>query len=173
MPKPEKIKIVNDLTEKLKKSKVVLFADFQQLKAAETTSFRNGVRKIAGEVKVAKNTFINLAFKNIGEELEELRGFTGLVLGYEDMLAPAKFLVDFGKDKPQTFKIKGGYLEGKFINTNQVFELAALPGREGLISKMLYVLNSPVSGLVNVLNGPIRGLIQVLKQIEEQKGGSN
>ncbi len=173
MPKPEKIQEVNSLTEKLKSAKVVLFTDFQLLKAADVTKFRQGIRKCAGEVRVSKNSLITLAYKNLNLEVPQLRGFTGLVIGYEDMLSPARFLVDFVRDKAQLFKIKGGFVEGTFIGANQVFELAAIPNRGVLISKILYTMKAPISNFVNMLNSPMRGLIQVLKMIENEKGGSN
>ncbi len=134
---------------------------------------RQGARAQQGEVRVTKNSIINLAFKKLGYSQPDLRGFTGVILGYEDMISPVKFLVDFGRDKPTTFRIKGGFVEGNLLDSKAMFSLSALPGREVLISQVAFMMKSPISNFLNVLNGPLRGLIQALKMIEQQKGGLN
>lgn len=173
MYKAEKVKEVELIADKVKTAKVVVFTDFQALSAPEVVKLRQGIRAQRGEVRVTKNTIINLAFKKLGYSQPDLRGFTGIIFGYEDMISPVKFLVDFGKDKTATFRIKGGFIEETHLDTKAIFNLSTLPGREVLLHQFTYMIKSPISNFLNVLNGPLRGLIQALKMIQNQKGGLN
>lgn len=173
MYKAEKVKEVELIADKVKSAKVVVFADFQSLRASDVIKLRQGTKAQQGEVRVTKNTIINLAFKKLGYSQPDLRGFTGIIFGYEDMISPVKFLVDFGRDKPTIFRIKGGFVEGNLLDAMAMFSLSTLPGREVLLGQVTFMMKSPISNFLNVLNGPLRGLIQALKMIEQQKGGLN
>ena len=60
-------------------------------------------------------------------------------------------------------------LEGKYINGEQVRQLAILPSREELIAKVVGSINSPLVAFVNVLSGNQRALVNVLSQIRDNK----
>ena len=51
----------------------------------------------------------------------------------------------------------------------EIQAIADLPSREELVSKLLFLIQSPMRRLVTVLNGPIRNLVVVMGQIAEQK----
>ena len=60
-------------------------------------------------------------------------------------------------------------LDGQVVPTEQIQTIASLPSREELISKLLFVLQSPVRGLATVLQANIRNLAVVLDQVAKQK----
>ena len=58
-----------------------------------------------------------------------------------------------GKDKKtKKMQIKGGILNGARIDTAMVEKLAKIPSKEVLISKLLYLLQSPVRSVAIALN---------------------
>jgi large subunit ribosomal protein L10 len=166
----EKKKNVAELEEKFKSSKTAIFADYRGLKVADATDLRKNCREAGVDFRVVKNTLAKIAAENAGlQELDKmLVGPTAVAFGLEDPVIPAKVLVDFAK-KNRTLEIKGGMVEGRFVELPEIKTLAELPGRDVLISQVMCGLNAPIANLCSVLQGPIRKLVYALQAIQDQK----
>lgn len=103
--------------------------------------------------KVVKNTMSVRALAQIGiEGLDEvLKGPTAIAFSKDDVISPAKLVKDHSR-KFDKLKIKGGIMEGKVISLEEVDRLASIPGREVLLSQLVFTLLSPISGLAIALN---------------------
>lgn len=165
-----KKEVVQELSDKIKSAKAMVFADYRGLTVEQDTELRTALRKAGVEYKVVKNTLTRFAAKENGlEGLDSyLNGPTAMALSTTDPVSPAKVLSEYAK-KFEKFEIKAGVVEGKIIDVAGVTSLAELPPREVLIAKVLGGFNAPISGLVNVLNGNIRGLVVALNAIAEKK----
>ena len=86
--------------------------------------------------------------------------------------ALAKVLTKFAKDVP-TVQFKGAMLAGQIVAAGEIQNIANLPSREELVSKLLYLMQFPIRGLAVVLNGTIRNFAVVVDQIAKQKGGGS
>ena len=89
--------------------------------------------------------------------------WSGVAFGYEDPLEPARALSGFIRTNRSSLAIMGGEMDGRPLTSDQVNQLATMPGREELVAQLLMRMNSPAAGLVNVLNGPIAALARVLQ----------
>jgi large subunit ribosomal protein L10 len=171
MPSQRNINDLTDLKEKLARSKSVVLADYKGLSVAKLTQLRNQLKASGAEIKVIKNTLLNLAFKEkkyaIPEADKELTGPSAIIFAYEDELTPVKILYDFAKENSLP-KFKIGFLGTDFLSADRVTQLGQLPGKEVLIAQVVGSLNAPLSGLVNVLQGNLRKLVYVLEQIKTQ-----
>ncbi|MCX7748666.1 MAG: 50S ribosomal protein L10 [Clostridia bacterium] len=169
----QKKEVVKNLAEKVKAAKTIVLADYRGLTVEQDTELRNALRKEGVEYKVYKNTLTKFAMNENGiSGLDtHLNGPTAIAMSENDLVAPAKVLVEFSK-KYDKLELKAGVVEGKVINVDQVKALAELPPREVLIARVLGGFNAPISGLVNVLNGNIRGLAVALNAIAEKKGAN-
>jgi large subunit ribosomal protein L10 len=87
-----------------------------------------------------------------------------------DPVSLAKALTDFAKDVP-AIQFKGGLVEGRTIAADQIKDIAALPSREELIAKLLFLLQSPITSFVRVLAAVPQSFVMVLDQIRQQKDG--
>jgi large subunit ribosomal protein L10 len=166
----EKVRVIEELTEKLKGGSVV-FVDYKGMNVAQSTRLRARSRESAVEFVVAKNTLAQLAANQAGVEgvSEYLVGPTALAFS-EDPVAGAKLMAEFSEEIG-TFELKGGLLDGdQVVDAEGVVALSRLPEREQLIAQVVGGIQSPIAGLVNVLNGTIRNLAVVLNQVAEQKG---
>ena len=163
----EKQTQVSELAEKIKTAKVVLLTDYRGINVEDVTKLRKDLRNIKSDYKVIKNNIIKRALEeNKIEGLDQyLEGPTSVALSYEGYSEAAKILADYAKDNEEIFKIKVGIVDGEIIDAKAVIELANMPSREVLISKMLGSMKSPISGLVNVLNGNISALVRTLGAI--------
>lgn len=147
-------------TFSLAKSAVVL--EFKGLTVEKDTAFRKSIRESKGQYRVSKNTLLRLAVKQtVFETLSpHFKGATAVATTEHDVVALAKAVNNFLKDNPAAI-FKGAILDGKSVTAQEFKIIAELPSREVLISKLLYLMQYPVSGLA-----------QVLDQIRKQKEGA-
>lgn len=166
----EKKALVETLTTKMREAKSIVLADYRGLTVEQDTEMRATLRKAGVEYRVYKNTLTRFAAKENGFEALNpyLEGPTAIAFSATDPIAPAKLLADYAK-KYEKFEIKAGVIEGNVIDVNGVKEVAEIPSKEVLLSRLLGSLNSPITGFVNVLNGNLRGLVVVLNAIAEKK----
>lgn len=169
MKREDKIQQVEKLTEGLKESQAIVFADYSGLSVAEMTALRKKLFQVGAELKVAKNTLINLAAKKAKLPLEELTGPSAVLLSKgADPIEAVKTVV---ASLRETGKVKFGVFEGDLLDAARVLELARLPARVVLESRLVGVLNTPVAKFVYVLKETQRSLVAVLAEVSKAKGG--
>ncbi len=171
LTKEQKAQIVENLKEKLDKQKIVIITNFQGLKTDSLQELREELKKINGEYKIAKKTLIKLALEKTKLkgliDLDQFDTSIGLVFGYNDPVSPAKIINKTSKNFEQ-FEILGGIMDNQVLSPKDIKELANIPSKVELISKLIGSINSPLSGFINVLKGNIRGLVYVLKAIASE-----
>jgi large subunit ribosomal protein L10 len=172
--KPEKADIVQEIQEKVEKSRIGILTDFKGLKVQDMTRLRRQVQEAAGELKVVKNTLLRRAAaaqSPIAPLASQFTGPNALTLGYDDPVALTKVLVKFAQERPQ-FRIKGGVLQGQILSVKELEALSRLPAREVLLAQFLGLLQGVPTALVTVLSGVIRNLLNVLVALKDQKAAS-
>lgn len=166
----QKQEAVAVLTDSLKQSKGVVFANFQGLKVKESEELRSICRKQKVTYVASKKTLMKRVLTEAGLDIDT-KAFSGgvaAVFGFEDEVAPAQIVADFAK-KHEVVAIFGGILEGKYIDAAKVTALSKLPSKQQLLGQLVGTLNAPISGFVNVLAGNMRGLVTVLGAIKDKK----
>ena len=166
----EKEYIVKEVSECLRNSSGLMVANFDKLKVIDIDSLRRQLEKKSTKLIVTKNTLLKRALAEASYEgaVKFIEGTTGLAVYEDDPVGAAKALFDFSKNH-ETFKVRGGMVEGELIDEARAQELSALPSKEVLLATVLMRMKSPITGFVNVLSGPMRGLVNVIKQISENK----
>ena len=171
MPSVKNINSVKELSVKLDKAKAIYFTDYLGLDVVSVTKLRKNFVEKDVEFTVAKNTLIKLAAKEVGiSGIDEfLEGPTAIAFGYDDPTGPARVIKEFLKDfdKPS---VKGMIFDGEIFTSNQFDKIANLPSKEQLLSKLVGMLNSPMSKLSSVLNSSVSGLLGRLTQLNSKKG---
>jgi large subunit ribosomal protein L10 len=168
--KDEKKKIVEELKEALADARNAYFFDYRGIQVGPVNQLRRKIEASESFYRVEKNTLIGHAVA--GTEKEELgkdlEGMTAIAYSKEDPVALAKVLTEFAKEHP-TFTFKTGMVQGRVITGDQLKEIASMPGREELLSKLVFLLQSPIRRLATALAGPSRNLATVLSQVAENK----
>lgn len=147
----DKKAVVAEISAEVAKAQTIVVAEYRGIGVASMTLLRKQARESGVYLRVLKNTlarravqdtpFAGLADKMVGP----------LVYGFsEDPVAAAKVLQDFAK-KDDKIVVKAGSYDGKLLNAAEVAQLASIPSREELLSKLLYVMKAPVSGFVRGL----------------------
>lgn len=137
--------VVQEIADKLSKSKTVILADYRGLNVKQMNELRKQLREANVEFQVLKNTLTRRACEQVGIDglNEHLTGPTAVAFSYEDVVAPAKILHKFAKEN-KALEIKAGVVEGRTVGLDEIKELADLPSREGLLSMLLSVLQAPM-----------------------------
>ena len=170
--KDQKKEILENLIEKIKRAKSIIFASFNGLGVKENEELRKRLKDEKGEYYVVKKTLLDLAFKESQIKDLHVKDFDGqiaAIFGFGDEVMPAKIVDQFKKDHKEKIEFVGGILENKFMSTSEVQALAKLPSKQGLFAKIVVSINAPISGLVNSLAGNLRNLVYVLKAVENKK----
>ncbi|MEM7483296.1 MAG: 50S ribosomal protein L10 [Acidobacteriota bacterium] len=143
---------------------------FQGISVPQVTELRAKIRENGGEYVVVKNTLALRAIEGqaLGGLKEQFEGPTAVVYGDSDPVALAKTLTDFAKTAP-VIQFKGGLVESQPVEAEQIQDIAAMPSREELIAKLLFLLQSPVSRFVQALGAIPAQFVQVLGQVSAKK----
>ena len=165
MPTQAKVEAIELLRDKFERSSIVITTNYSGLPVSEMTELRRALRAANVEYRIIKNTLAYIAADRAGKPVikDVINGPTAVAFGYEDPLDPARALSAFIRTNRSSLAIMGGEMDGKPLTTEQVNQLATMPGREGLVAQLLMRINSPATGLVNVLSGPMAALARVLQ----------
>ena len=165
---------LKELVEKLKKSKVTVFSGYSGINVKLMTGLRKKLHAEDVDYVVIKKTLLQIGAKEAGlPEIDEklLEGPIAVAIGYGDALSPIKVLYGVSKDKAFEDKLKlfGGIMEGKVLSKEDVKTLATIPSREELLSKLVYLLMSPVSGFHHVLHETVRKFVGTVDAYAKSK----
>ncbi|SRR5579871_741916 len=171
MHKNEKKKQFDELKDKLAKSKGLIITGFTGMTVEQDYELRKQVRAVGGKYRVVKNNLAELAAEGTPAEgaLKGLAGPTAISFTDGDPVALAKALTTYAKNNAETFKFKAGFVEGRVVNIAEIGQLATLPSKEELISKLLFLLNAPAQRLVTVTGAVARNLAVVVDQAVKEK----
>ena len=169
MPTAEKERLIEELEERFKRSKALVFTGFRGLTANEMVELRRELRRANLEYKVIKNRLAKLAAQRVGLEIDPLLdGPTGICFGYDDPALAFKVAVELAK-RFEKYEIRGGISEGELVDAEGAKELAALPSREELLARLAGAFQGPIRGLAGVLNALLRELVIVLNEVAKVK----
>ncbi len=144
--------IVAQLTERFQNAQAGVLADYRGLTVEQDTALRVKLREAGVEYTVLKNNLTRFAANAAGlNDLDSvLKGPTAIATSTDDVVAPAKILVEFAKAN-EALEIKGGFVNGQVISLDEVKTYASIPSKEELIAKMLGSLQAPIGKLARTL----------------------
>ena len=141
----QKESLVNEVSEEMKNSASTVVVEYRGLSVAKITELRRELRKQDATLKVYKNSIISRAAEKVGySELDnELTGPNAIVFSKTDSTGAAKLLTKYAKRNDELV-VKGGIVEGKYVNAKEMKVVATLPNKEGMLSMLLSCLQSPI-----------------------------
>ncbi|RAP27373.1 50S ribosomal protein L10 [Candidatus Marinamargulisbacteria bacterium SCGC AG-333-B06] len=165
-----KKEIVKNIEAEFSNSEAIIISDYSGLKVSDITDLRQQLFKEGFYVKVLRNRLTKRAFDNNKYDYpaELLTGQNIVFKSDDNIVGLSKLLVSYQKEY-ESFEIKGGLLEGNYIDNKQISKLAKLPSKEELIAKTVGLIKGPLTGLVATLSSPVNGFINVLNNIKNNK----
>jgi large subunit ribosomal protein L10 len=161
--------LVREVEGYLEDPQYLFLADYQRVNVEDVTALKKDLRKKNAQYHVVKKSILNLVAKKKGlpDISRFLQGQISLVAGGRNPSEVAKILLQFSKEK-EKLVVRGGILDGKSIDANDIQALSRLPSIEVLRAQFLGLLITPLQQFVTVLQGVPRGLLNVLQARSEQ-----
>ncbi len=163
--KAEKKVQSEELRAQLATVSTVILSTFQGITVEQDTKLRRSVEAAGGHYEVVKNTVAERAAAGTPAEglLKDLKGTNSICYTQTDPVALAKILTKVAKDVP-AFKFRAGWVEGRVISIQEIGQLAQLPSKEELISKIMFMLNAPAQRVATALAALPRNLAVVISE---------
>lgn len=166
MNRAEKQQTVDSLGEQFRSISSAFLIDYKGMKVVDATELRRKIREMNGTYVVVKNTLAMRAAKETPlEQLEPyFQGPTAVAYHPKDVVGLAKLLTDISKTNPN-ISFKAALVEGKVVPATEIQAIAAMPSREVMLGRLVYLLKAPLQRLTMVLKAPVRDLTLVMKQV--------
>ena len=159
----QKENTVKEITDKISNSKTFLLLNYQGLTVSEIAELRSSLREVNSDIKVYKNTLMNLALKNKNIELNDYMSGPNAYLFSESIIEPIKVVSKFAKEHP-ALEVRVGYIDNQVVGKDVISQYATIPSMEGLLTMF-------AGGLIEHVKNLSIGLNLYAEKIE--KGGNN
>jgi large subunit ribosomal protein L10 len=163
--KSEKKEKAEQLRSQLANVSTVILSTFQGITVEQDTQLRRAVEAAGGHYEVVKNTVAERAAAGTPTEelLKDLKGTNSIAYTATDPVSLAKILTKVAKDVP-AFQFRAGWVEGRVISIQEIGQLAQLPSKEELISKIMFLLNAPAQRIATAMAALPRNLAVVTSE---------
>jgi large subunit ribosomal protein L10 len=160
---------VAEVSKELAKAQAVILAEYRSVPVKDMTELRRKARGVGVYLRVLKNT---LARRAVAET--PFKGLTDKMVGplaygiSADPVAVAKVLQEFAKDN-EKFVIKAGAMPNVVMSAREVAELAKMPSRQELLTKLVATMQAPIAKFVRTLNEVPGKFARTLAAVRDQK----
>ncbi len=161
----EKKAVVAEVAAQVASAQTVVVAEYRGITVENMTKLRAQARKEGVYLRVLKNTLVRRAFADT-----PFAGLTDQLIGplaygmSKDPVAAAKVMHEFAKTNDK-FVVKAGAMPNFIMSAKDVGNLASMPSRDELLSKLLGTMQAPITQFVRTLNEVptkfVRGLAAV------------
>lgn len=144
--------MIKDLEGAIKGSESLVFVNFHGLKVSDETNLRRSLRAEGVNYKVSRKTLLKRALKGkaLGE-IPELNGEVAIAYSADASASPRE-VYNFQKANKGILNIIGGIFQGKFVDGAYMMEIATIPSKEVLLSKLAFLMKSPIQRFALALN---------------------
>lgn len=165
----EKKAVVAEVAAQVAAAQTVVVAEYRGITVENMTKLRAHARKEGVYLRVLKNTLVRRAvadtpFAGIADQL-----VGPLAYGISnDPVAAAKVMHEFAKTNDK-FVVKAGAMPNFVMSAKDVGNLASMPSRDELLSKLLGTMQAPITQFVRTLNEVPTKFVRGLAAVRDQK----
>jgi large subunit ribosomal protein L10 len=170
LTKAKKAVQIDHLAHELEGSTSAIVGTFAKLTVSQDYELRKVVRGAGGRYRVLKNKLAARASKGtkVEQALQGLKGVSSVAYTSGDPVVLAKALSTWMQENAE-FTFKLGIVDGHVITVEEVKQLATMPSKEAIFSKLLFLINAPAQRLATVINATGRDIAVVINQAVEKE----
>ena len=170
LDRQKKEQLVERYSQGFARAQNALVLGYRGITVPEVTQLRAKIREVGAVYEVVKNSLAQRALQDseMAALAEHFEGPTAVAYSETDIVGLAKVLTEFSKEVP-ALEVRAGLLQGEPIAVEEIEQIAALPTRDELVAKVLFLLQSPISRLVRGLGAITPQFVRVLEQIRLRK----
>lgn len=169
--KADKTKDLAFLRGEFEQTGNIFLTGYEKMTVAQDYNLRKTIKGAGGSYKVIKNNLARKASEGLKSEalFGNLAGMSAVAYTTGDVVALAKALTGYAKTVP-AFSFKAGLVEGNLVDVKSIADLAALPAKEEIYAKLLFLIQAPAQRVATVTNAVGRNLAVVIDQgVKENK----
>jgi large subunit ribosomal protein L10 len=165
-----KTQMIREYEKRFQPASSFFVTNFNGLTNKEIGDLKRKLKAASARYIVVKKTLCKSAFHvlNLDHLIGMIEGSCAVTYTEKDPVAVSKVLVDFLKSN-EKFMIKGGLVDGEALSLDSVKELASMPSREVLLARLVWVMNSPVTGFVTACSGVLKKLVYAINEIKKKR----
>ncbi|MCW6038126.1 50S ribosomal protein L10 [Spirulina subsalsa FACHB-351] len=167
-----KAEIIADLKTSLSEAQLTVVFDYQGLSVGEIGDLRDRVRPTGTVCTVTKNTLMRLAVEeddNWRPMTEFLSGSNAFLFVKDDIGGAIRAYQEFKKVSKKT-EFRGGVMQGRALNEEQVKAIADLPSKEELMAQIAGAINSIATQLAVGINEVPSSLARGINEVPASVG---
>jgi large subunit ribosomal protein L10 len=170
----QKEKLFTEYSEIFSTLSAGILLDYKGVSVGKITEFRKKLAKEQSSMRVLKNRVAKkaIADSKLAEAQELLSEPRALAYSKNDMVTLAKVICE-ELEELENCKIISGFLleDGKatILSEKEVVAMSKLESKEELLSKLLYLMNAPVTQFVRTINEVPASFVRLLAKISENK----
>ena len=144
--------MIKELEGAISNAKSLVFVNFHGLKVGDETKLRQDLRNGGVGYKVSRKTLLARALEGKAEgDVPTLGGEVAIAYS-ADETASAREIYNFQKTHKGVLQILGGIFNGKFVDGAYMTEIATIPGKDVLLSKLAFLFKSPMQRFALAIN---------------------
>lgn len=166
--------VVAELADLFRTSTAAVLTEYRGLTVAELKELRRALGENA-TYAVVKNTLSEIAAKQAGIDAFDgkMTGPSAIAFVSGDPVDAAKAMRDFAKDH-QSLVLKGGYMEGQYLDETGIKKLADLESREVLLAKLAGAMKGNLYKAAYMFQAPLSQAVRTVDALRakaEEQGG--
>lgn len=172
MARAKKDEFIASMRANMERAQGVVFVNFTGITVAQVDVLRRRLQGANSAYHVVKNTLMGRVLDGTPYAAASkcFKGTpTGVVLGYEDPVTPAKLTHDFIKECDKIV-VKGGVVDNQAVNAQDVDNLSKLPSRAELQGMVVALAKSPGGRIVGALGSPAGRIVGAIDALCERMG---
>ncbi|MDQ2707592.1 MAG: 50S ribosomal protein L10 [Actinomycetota bacterium] len=173
MARLDKVAAVAEITERFRGASASVITEYRGLTVAQLAELRRALGDSAS-YRVAKNTLVKRAAADAGVEgLDHLLvGPTAIAFVTGEPVDAAKALKKFAKDH-KGLVIKGGFMDGLPLSTDEVDRLADLESRDVLLAKLAGAMKGNLAKAAGLFAAPASQFARLVAALQEKKAAES
>lgn len=159
--RPEKQFLLDEIKDKVIKSKALVFASYKKLEPNMVAGFRSNLAKAGGSLEVVRKRILIKAAQvaDVTVDKELLKGHIAVFFADEDPVQTTKMIYQFSKENVGILEILGGRFEGAYCSAQDVEQISNLPSKDEMRAQFLGTLEAPLSQTLAVFEALMTSVI--------------